>query len=183
MLETEPGSVNTSSIPNSPKGLDGNYWTSETNRETLRQSCEEEWNEILEEKIVTRISVLNDLINRIPCKRCDGGVLRCNEYLRTSGSLVSKCNTCSSIESFETARLINLSNGSRRVYDIPYLQAVASRLVPGGGIGSYNRFSTILGLKSFGKTHYLNFCNTSLFSAIKRVYFEARNNIVCSAED
>lgn len=75
-------------------------------------------------------------------------------------------------EVIETSNRITLKYGSfsREVYDIPYLQALGGKFLPGGGANSISRFSSFVGLNSFSHTTLNYFYTVACLDAMKVVY-------------
>lgn len=154
-------------------GLDGDYWRSVAVRKRTSDSPKVSRKELLDQKIITRLSNLVSMVERMKCflGHCSG-VLRYVGYMTNSFCLKTICSACGRDEKIHTAQLFILKHGDkqRKVYDIPYLEAVATRFIPGGGAATQSRFNTIMGLPSFGPTSLNNFYHGPLILALKAVH-------------
>lgn len=156
--------------------LDGGYWQS---ADPLSSRCDRRdtppisLKALPDQKIITRLSNLISMSQRMKCSRNDcSGMLIYVGYMPNAYSLRTKCSICAFEEKISTARTFALKHGNkeREVYDIPYLEAIATRFIPGGGASTQSRFGAIMGLPSLGSTTLHEFYRVSLLHALRVVH-------------
>jgi hypothetical protein len=154
--------------------LDGKYWTepSKTPR-PIRQRGNVQPKGFADQKIITRLANLIAFTNRMRCSdpECTG-TLQFNGYMPNAFCLKATCPVCDCQERIHTTRFFTLSHSDkqRQLPDVPYIMAVATRLLPGGGAATQARLNTILGLATLGHTTLNSFYQGPFLAALKAVY-------------
>jgi hypothetical protein len=155
--------------------LDGSYWTKfspkDSHRMADRTGPSISHNNFPDQKIITRLSNLITIIERMKCSapNCQG-TLTYVGYMANVYTLNAKCSVCSSSEKIPTLQMVTLKHCGKTACDLPYLEAVASRFIPGGGVASQCRMNSILGLPTLGHTALNSFYQGPLLGAIKAVH-------------
>lgn len=163
--------------------LDGDYWTKGVARSTPSKDAVISQKELLDQKIITRLSCLSGFVNRMRCSDSNcNGVLVYAGLMPNAMRLKSRCGVCAKEELLATANLCSLKHDDdekhRQVYDVPYQLAVASKLIPGGGAGTQARVNAIIGLSGLSDTALTDFYNGPLFSSFQAVYDKSvRDNL------
>lgn len=154
-------------------GLDGGHWTGKINRSTPSKNAISV-KELPDQKIITRLSCLIDVVNRMKCSQKDcSGVLVYNGFMPNACRLTSSCSVCRVDEFVNTAQLCTLKHDDdqnhRQVADIPYQAALASKLIPGGGAATQGRMNAILGLSGLSETSLTSFYHGPLLRSVRTV--------------
>lgn len=154
--------------------MDGDYWTKASKRPNSRANGPvQSSKQLADQKILTRLCNLIEMVDRMQCAvaNCQG-TLAFTGYMPNAYCLQSKCLECGVEERIQTARLFTLRHSEklRQLPDLPYLMAVATRLLPGGGSSIQSRLNANLGLPMLGHTSLLAFYQGPLVNALKEVH-------------
>lgn len=159
--------------------LDGKYWNPPKISRPVRTNAAIQASQLGDQKILTRLTNIIQLTNRMNCaaSNCDG-TLSFTMYLPNAFCLKAKCSACGGEEKIQTARpfTLNHSDKQRQLPDLPYLEAVSTRLLPGGGFAVHSRIGAILGRPSLGQTCLNAFYQGPFLAAVKAVYAKSIND-------
>jgi len=123
--------------------LDGEYYSKAIKR--VKPTAKPDlWESQMDQKLIVRLSFINNLIVRIRCRSC-GGALSMTKWLPNSLVAEACCAVCRICEQFTTCNLVRLKTLflQRAVNDIPYLEIIAARLNPAGGSANNNRYGFV----------------------------------------